>query len=164
MKLKRGIFRGKKAQTEHESMWTLSEMVFFSIFVITLLLFSYTVWKNTTFQKNFLARDMAMTLDTLYMSPQKLTYSYPNNVSDYNFIYAGNLVRVGEADSLNTQTDRMYWFADDYHRQLNYMAERINRPDTVLYIASPYYLVMLSDNGNLPVEPPEQEIEAGEEE
>jgi hypothetical protein len=151
---KRGIFRNKRAQTEHESMWTLAELVFFSIFMITLLLFAYTVWKNTTYEKNYLVRDMAMTLNTLYMSPQRLTLTYPNNVSKYNFLYSGNVVRVGEADSLNTQTDRTYWFADERNRMLNYMTERINRPGIILYIIAPDKpLVVLADNNNPPVEP-----------
>jgi hypothetical protein len=155
---------GKKGQTEHEEMWTLFELASFFFFMIVLLTFSYTVWKNTTFQKNYLARDMAMTLDTLYISPQKLSYIYPNNVSGYNFIYQGNMVRVGEEDILNQQSDRKYWFADERNRRLDYMRERVSQPNSVLYIISPTRpLVIIADNGNPIVEPSGNGVAGAEE-
>ncbi len=150
----RGIFGNRKAQTEHESMWTLSELVFFSIFVVTLLVFASTVWKNTTYQQNFLARDMAMTLDTLYISPQRITITYPHNVSQYNFIYVGELARVGEADSFDKRTDRMYWFADEQNRRLDYMNDRIVQPETILYSIAPHKpLIITADNYNPTIGP-----------
>lgn len=137
MLLKRGIFRGRRAQTEHEAMWTLSELVFFSIFVVTLLLFARSAWKNTTFEKNFLARDMAMTINTLYMAPQRLIYSYPNNASKYSLLYQNNVVRVGDADSENKKKDRLYWFADEEDRRILDITPRINRPEIIIYMISP---------------------------
>lgn len=153
-RLKRGIFGNKRGQTEHESMWTLSELVFFSIFVISLLLFSYSVWKNTTYQKNFLARDMALTIDTLYISPQRITLTYPHNVSQFNLLYSGNLVRIGEEDILNKQTDRTYWFVDEEGRKLDYMKQRIIQPNVIIYTILPENpLIILNDDREEPVSP-----------
>lgn len=149
MLLKRGVFRGRRAQTEHEAMWTIAEMVFFSIFLITLMLFARSAWRNTTFEKNYLARDMAMTINTIYMAPQRLTFSYPYNASKYNMLYQGSVVRVGDAESKNKKTDRIYWFADEKWRRLDYMLSRIESPSLILYLITPSEkLVIISDNNN----------------
>jgi hypothetical protein len=142
--IKRGIFRGKKAQTEHESLWTIIELTFFALFTISLLMFVMNVWKNTTYEKNFLARDLALTLDTLYMSPQHVAWLYPYNTSAFQFMMGQNSVRVASIGGSAKQDERRYWFADEEQRKLSYMTEPISAAKKVLFSISPSQPLMIS--------------------
>jgi hypothetical protein len=150
----RGLFRGKRAQTEHESLWTIIELTFFALFIVSLLLFVFNVWKNTTYEKNFLARDLALTLDTLYMSPQQVEWLYPHNATDYKLMMSLNNVKVGSIGSTSKQDERRYWFADKEANKLDYMTQPLIGPAHMLFRISPTSaLVIKADSLKTPIQP-----------
>jgi len=152
--IKRGIFRGKRAQTEHESLWTVIELTFFALFMVSLVLFVANVWKNTTYEKNFLARDLALTLDTLYMSPQQVSWLYPHNSTRFQLWLVGNNVRVTTIKSTAKQDERRYWFADEEGRKLDYATQPLVGPTHILLNISPAsYLVIAADTLDAPIAP-----------
>jgi hypothetical protein len=152
--IKRGIFQGKRAQTEHESLWTTIELVFFALFMISLLLFVSNVWKNTTYEKNFLARDLALTLDTLYMSPQQVSWLYPHNATKYQLRLDQNNVRVTSVGSSAKQDERRYWFADEESRKLDYALQPLVGPVHIQFNISPTsYLLIDADTLDSPILP-----------
>jgi hypothetical protein len=159
----RGLFLGKRAQTEHESLWTMIELTFFALFMVSLLLFVFNVWKNTTYEKNFLARDLALTLDTLYMSPQHIEWLYPHNATDFQLRMSQNNVRVSSKASSSKQDERRYWFADTEAWKLDYMTEPLVGATHIQFKISPKSpLVIDADTLETPIQPTTQpSTEAG---
>jgi hypothetical protein len=110
---KRGLFNSKRAEESHEMPFIMAELTFFAIFAYILIVFTVGIAKDTTFQKNYLARDIATTLDAIYASPNDIFYIYPSspfNFSKYTLELGSERVKVGERDSDVKETT--YWFAD----------------------------------------------------
>lgn len=106
---KRGI--GKRAQAEHEQLFIIFEVVVFAFFMYILLSFVKDVEESRILEKNYLARDMAMMVNTLYATPQNVVWIYTENTTDYSVGIGNNLVTVQDVDALVEGTERRYWFA-----------------------------------------------------
>ena len=110
---KRGLFGNRRAEESHEMPFTIAELTFFAIFAYFLISFAAGIARDTTFQKNYLARDIATTMDAIYASPNDIFYVYPPspfNFSRYTLELKNERVMVGERNSNAKETT--YWFAD----------------------------------------------------
>lgn len=92
---KRGIriFNNKRG-LEHELFFTVFEIILVAVIVFALLSFVNDVAKQTIFEKNYLARDLALLINTIYASPGEITYSYKENTNDFTFNFHDNKVEV----------------------------------------------------------------------
>jgi hypothetical protein len=107
--------RGCSGMTEetHEMSFTMIELIFAIVFAYLLTVYVVGIAKDTTFQKNFLARDIATTIDAVYASPNEIFYVYPPspfNFTRYTLELANEKVKIGVKKS--DGTDTLYWFAD----------------------------------------------------
>jgi len=110
---KRGVFVSKRAEETSEGLSTIGEMVFFAIFAFLISSFAYGVYRDTTFQKNYFARDIAMTIDVLYASPNDIIYIYPTTPLNLTgFSLAINQHNVRLADKGTNAREIIYWYAD----------------------------------------------------
>ena len=107
---KRGLFLGKKAQAQHEILFTIFEVLVFAFFTYLLFAFVNDVEDNTTFEKNFIARDLAVMVNTVYTSPSSIVYNYPEDKKDFVVKVQNNMILVknqGQDDAVGIK----YWFA-----------------------------------------------------
>ncbi len=107
---KRGLFKNKKA--------IISDVLFFTIdLVITVLVFfllakgidNFT--ESLTFEKGFLARDIAMLTDAIYASPGNVVVDYPQNTFWFSFKFDTNQIQVFEKES--DMIKQGYYFMED---------------------------------------------------
>ncbi len=92
--IKRGIvFSCKKGMT-HELFFNVFELVLASIVLLALLFFVHGIAKQTIFEKNYLARDLAVLLNAVYAAPGELTYKYNENAAGFTFDFASGKVDV----------------------------------------------------------------------
>jgi hypothetical protein len=128
---KRGLFTSRRADSTHQLIFIIAEGIFFGLFAF--LMFSYVnnLAKDPTFQKNFLARDIALTLDTAYASPSDLFYIYPyspTNFSSYTLRLADEKVELGEKGTGKRSIS--YRFADTKADKAK--LERLDTIDTII--------------------------------
>ncbi|MFC1704942.1 hypothetical protein ACFLZ6_01285 [Nanoarchaeota archaeon] len=82
----------------------LVEPLFWMIDLILIALVLYystkyidTIAEKTTFEKNFLARDLGLLTDAVYVSPGNLVIDYPNSTLWFGFSFGENRVSVFES-------------------------------------------------------------------
>lgn len=93
------------------------ELILAAIILVTFFLFVKGIRENTTLEKNYLARDIALTIDAVYAAPGEISAAYPTdelkddaNMNKYIVELKDNLVRVREPAE---QISKIYWFADN---------------------------------------------------
>jgi len=92
--IKRGsVFNCKKGMT-HELFFNVFELVLASIVLLALLFFVNGIVKQTIFEKNYLARDLAGLINTVYAAPGELTYRYNENAAGFTFDFGSGKVDV----------------------------------------------------------------------
>ena len=77
------------------------------------------VENSTIFEKNFLARDIALTIDSVYASPQDLVYVYAENTSEFHITIKKNKVRVKAPLQEGEEVEKIFWFADENKSRLD---------------------------------------------
>ncbi len=75
MNLKRGFPLSKKAM-EHELFFTIFDIILAFVVFIALLSFVDGIKTKSTFERNFLARDTALLINTMYAAPGTFTIYY----------------------------------------------------------------------------------------
>ena len=93
--------------------------------VIFLILASYVdrASEETTFEKNFLARDIALLIDALYASPGNVNLEYPQDTFWFTFEFNKNQVQVYDVTEIPTPTliDRaVYPYIEDSNLEFSY--------------------------------------------
>ena len=109
---KRCLHLNKKGQIESEIYLLIIESIVFVLFAVIVFSFIKGLEGNTTFDKNYYSRDIAILYDTMYGSPGRVVYIYPEDTSEYKMTIENNLVSIikkGE-DELEA---RKYWYADE---------------------------------------------------
>ena len=96
------IFNSKKGMT-HELFFNVFELVLASIVLLAILYFIHDIANQTIFEKNYLARDLSVLLNTIYAAPGDVAYDYNENIAGLTFDFIGNKVQVHskEGDSSN---------------------------------------------------------------
>ncbi|MEK6947427.1 MAG: hypothetical protein AABX32_07515 [Nanoarchaeota archaeon] len=94
------LFRNKKA-ISNELFFNVFELVLAAIVILALYNFINSVVDSTIFEKNYLARDLAMLTNTVYSSPGDLSYIYSENSGKHMFIFdfKHNSVQVTDKSS-----------------------------------------------------------------
>ncbi len=109
--------------------FVLAELVLLVLIAVAFMAFVVQLATNTMMEKNYLARDLALVLDTAYASPGNLNYEYGGNAS--KFIVAFDNARVGvkmPSDPLAKE----YWFADSGQGTLT---EEFTEPEKIIFIS-----------------------------
>ncbi|MBW2977600.1 hypothetical protein KY331_02025 [Candidatus Woesearchaeota archaeon] len=86
---KRGGMRG--------AWWFMIDLVFVVVLFFLLTTFIDNVGESTTFEKNFLARDVSLLLDSLYTAPSNVEINYPQDTFWFDFRFEENTVQVFDA-------------------------------------------------------------------
>ena len=109
--LKIHIFNNRKGLS-HELFFNVFELVLASIVLLSLLYFVNDIAKQTIFEKNYMARDIAVLLNTLYAAPGEVTYNYNEKVEYFSFDFSNNEVKVYGKDDKES-TNIFYPFAQN---------------------------------------------------
>ena len=80
------IFNDRKG-ISHEIFFNVFELVLAFIVVLALFTFVNDVAKQTIFEKNYLSRDLAILVNTVYAAPGDLEYTYNENAGKSIFIF-----------------------------------------------------------------------------
>ena len=122
------IFNSRKGLS-HELFFNVFELVLASIVLLALLYFVNDIAKRTIFEKNYMARDTAILLNTLYSAPGEVIYNYNEKVEDFTFDFLNNEVKLyGKEDK--EFTNIFYPFAQNKNipfqdKKLNYEKENV---------------------------------------
>ncbi len=91
---KRGIYR--KAQIEHEFYYILAQLLLIVLVGFALFSFVGAISQGTLYNKNYISRDVALIIDTIYASPGDIHYVYPVDISEFIINFKKDNVEVYE--------------------------------------------------------------------
>ncbi|MCP3683004.1 MAG: hypothetical protein GY861_09965 [bacterium] len=101
------IFRKKRGQVTIE---TMIELFLATLIVIGLMTYVGNATSDTTFHKMFLARDVALLLDSVYAAPGDVDYIYYLGENTFRFDIGESKVVVSELDGTRSKS---YTYAED---------------------------------------------------
>ena len=115
------LFKGKKGISD-EVFFNIFELILAMIVIVSLLKFINDVSEQTIFEKNYLARDMALLINTLYTAPGDVSYIYNEDTANFKFIYGfmPNKVEVYEKEEALQQNHPFYPFAENKKIKFGY--------------------------------------------
>ncbi len=101
------------SETTEKMLWILTE-----IFILILLMAGQIAWihsllEDTKYERNYLNRDMALLIGTLYSAPGNVDYLYTTertNISKFAFTFSKQRIVSNDAGMENPV---YYWYADD---------------------------------------------------
>jgi len=98
---------------EKESIWWLIDIII--LLMVLSFIFSYIgeVGEQTSFQKRFLANDLALMVDTLYASPGNIYINYPQNTLWFGVSFTTNQVEVFEKEKDSPNLKETAYFLED---------------------------------------------------
>ena len=91
---KRGL--GKKAQVEHEFYYIIAQMFLIVLIAVALFTFIDDVADQTLFEKNYLSKDIALIVNSIYASPGDVSYTYPGDIKNFIIDFKPGQVYVYE--------------------------------------------------------------------
>ena len=98
----------KKAQTD-DMMWWLIDIIFLAVIILSASVFIDKLGSETSFQKKFLANDMALLIDTLYAVPGNVYVDYPQNTMWFNVGIKNGVVEVYDKEDKDLQGESAYF-------------------------------------------------------
>ena len=121
------VLRNRRGGTQ-KTYFTMIDLILLLLIAVGFLAFIYQVASSTLLEKNYLARDIALLLDTVYASPGDTHYIYEGDASDFIILLDQNLVGVRKD---NDVLAKQYWFADSSQGTLY---EELVEPEDVVLI------------------------------
>jgi hypothetical protein len=121
---------GRRADVNEDILWLMGEMIFVIIFALGVYSYVASVEHDTLLEKNYLSRDVALLVDTIYAAPGNVVYDYSHdlvNISEYSFTLKSQ--RSGVLEKGGTQTI-LYWYADD-KKNGNILDADIRMPESI---------------------------------
>ena len=109
------IFQNKRGFT-HEIFFHVFELVMAAIVLVALFYFINDIANQTIFERNFMARDLTLLLNTLYSAPGDVSYEYKASLADLNFDFAKNKVEISNIQGKES-TKAFYPFAKNKNMQ-----------------------------------------------
>ena len=110
------LFSSKKAEAEptEETIYPIIA-VSIAIVVVMLQLLSLIsgLKDNTIFERTFLERDIANTIDSIYASPENIFIDYDKDAKLFSFIFDRNYVNAYEKTSIINQDNLVGYFSPD---------------------------------------------------
>ena len=104
------------------------DLILLFLIAVGFLAFVAQVSSSTLFEKNYLARDLALIVDTAYAAPGSVNYLYEGHASRFVLVFDGN--RVGVRLQRDVVANE-YWFADAGQGTLS---EQLDEPDDVVLV------------------------------
>ena len=93
---KRGLFTSKKATIFEKPIWFLIDLVISIVVFIMLLSYVDRVGESLTFERDYLAKDISLLIESIYASPSSLVLKYPQNTFWFDYKFEDNKVTVSE--------------------------------------------------------------------
>jgi len=92
------MIKGKKGDMEQTIYFVIFEIILVAITAIALFNYTNNLAKSTSFEREAMSRDLALLIDTIYMAPGNLHYTYDNNYTTFDFrvIFGNSIVEVSE--------------------------------------------------------------------
>lgn len=110
------IFNCKKG-ISHDLFFNVFELVLAFVVVLALFNFVADVVEQTIFEKNYLARDLALFVNILYAAPGKVVYTYEEDARDFILNFTENRIAVYDAGQDGDEVNTFYLFAENKNRQ-----------------------------------------------
>ena len=134
----RSLLKDKRGAEEDTLSWII-ELGLIALLFTTMLMLVHEVRTSTILEKNYLAREFALLLDTVYASPDSVKYVYDGDASDFIVLFEENRVKVREErDTLSKE----YWFADAGEGPAE---EELTHPDDVVFIERARKVIVTDD-------------------
>jgi hypothetical protein len=127
MRGKRGYWKNKRG-LEHETFFTMFDIILAVVVFIALLNYVVDVQKKTIFERNYLARDMALLINAVSAASGDLTYTYLESLSSsvekhpYIFDFSGNKVGIKNLEEGNVM---QYPFAENTNMRASYSPNQL---------------------------------------
>lgn len=114
---KRGIFPNKKAQGDIESYFILIKLILAIAAIAAMSAYVYSVASDTFFSKLYLSRDLAFTINTLYIPQGNIYHEYERkSLNKFTIDFLEQKVEIREEDPKKKGLTFDYFYAAD----LNY--------------------------------------------
>ena len=111
--------RKNKRGSEVLPMSTLIEFILLAIVVSLMILVIAKQSSSTRFEKTFLAKDIAMFVDSIYASPNNLVVKYPQKTHDFSFRFEKSKVIVFNKEESFT-LEESFPFTEDTKIEFEY--------------------------------------------
>jgi len=106
------IFNNRKGLT-YELFFNVFELTLAAIIAIALFSFVSDVAEQTIFKKNYLVRDLALVVNTLYASPGDVIYNYDEDITEFKLKFSENKITVTRKAVDEDLTNIFYPFAEN---------------------------------------------------
>ncbi|MBI5390644.1 hypothetical protein HZB02_04090 [Candidatus Woesearchaeota archaeon] len=113
--------RGKRGDVTAEQLFLMFEVLLAIIIFLSLMNFVVSLKDNTLFEKNYLARDLALLTDTVYAAPEQLSYTYTENVDRFGMNIKDGKVSIFDEPEWKTDQGRtatFFLYGKDADQQL----------------------------------------------
>jgi len=101
---KRGLLKHKKATIFEKPIWFLIDLIVSVAVFFMLLAYVDQIGESLTFERDFLSKDIALLIDSMYASPSSLTLKYPQNTFWFSYKFEDNTVEVSERGLLEKKS------------------------------------------------------------
>ncbi|MBN1501914.1 hypothetical protein JW930_00080 [Candidatus Woesearchaeota archaeon] len=95
------------------TLWTLVDLFMLAVIVLAFLFQIWLISQSTLFERRFLARDMALLIDTVYASPNNLDIRYPQNTLWFSLLFENSKVSVTDKRKEDLPLSASYYFTED---------------------------------------------------
>lgn len=80
-------FKGKKGDVNSEIYFVILQLVVVSLVTVGLLAYVISIVTDSALEKNFFARDLALTTTTVYAAPGDVEYNFPlTDLKKYDYV------------------------------------------------------------------------------
>jgi hypothetical protein len=90
----------------------LIDLFFLAVVLIAMLAFVHASGSQTSFERQYIAKDIALLANAIYASPNNIMYFYSENDFPYTISFTPGIVKVAESGSLLTAKDG-YFIEDE---------------------------------------------------
>jgi len=97
----------------HDLFFNVFELVLAFIVILALFQFITDVVEQTIFEKNFLARDLSVLVNTLYAAPGNVVYNYDEDMDNFILNFEKNKISVFEKGENEDDVTTFYLFAEN---------------------------------------------------
>jgi len=114
MNIKRGkilIFNNRKG-ISHDLFFNVFELILAFIVILALFNFIGDIAELTLFKRNYLARDISLLVNALYAAPEKVDYTYREDMSKLRLVLSGGRISFYEKDQ-EDDVEAFYFFGEN---------------------------------------------------
>lgn len=121
---------GKRGQMQHELMITIFDLVLIGMLFLSLMGYVSSIQSMDFVKKEYLSKDLALLINTVYASPRDITVYYDSGISDFTFEFQNQRATVYETEVEKGEPTKVYYpFAID--RNIARQFAKIEGPDQI---------------------------------